>query len=215
MSAEIYSATVKMYGTDAGAVVVGIASSDGLSSAPDGSRPSDVLKGCRSVIILGIPFTQDSLLGDTADYTNVRTEMVKRTGVIAEKVAKRVKSKGYRTVTVTSCSTKISLKHAAEQAGLGVIGRNYLLINPEHGNLLWFSAVLTDASLEPDRKVHYSVCADCSKCVEICPSKALDDPGRFGKKKCSDTCMKLTKNNFEIACFLCRKVCPYRFGIPS
>ena len=112
----------------------------------------------------------------------------------------------------------ISLKHAAELAGLGVIGKNYLLTNPEYGNLLWFSAVLTDADLIPDtnsitdKKAPYMNCSDCNKCVEMCPSKALDNPAAFGRKNCTDVMFKMGNGKWVIRCFLCRKVCPNRFS---
>ena len=108
----------------------------------------------------------------------------------------------------------ISLKHAAELAGLGVIGRNYLLTNPKYGNLLWLSAVLTDADLIPDKKCEYNFCDSCDICIEACPSGALDDyPPSFGRKKCDGTMFKMVDKKWEIMCFNCRKTCPYHFGI--
>jgi epoxyqueuosine reductase QueG len=103
------------------------------------------------------------------------------------------------------------LKHAAELAGLGIIARNYLLTNPEYGNLLWFSAVLTDADLIPDKKAQYKICDNCNKCVETCPSGALNNPALFGKKECSRF-FTIVNKKLEIKCFSCRKVCPYCFG---
>jgi len=105
----------------------------------------------------------------------------------------------------------ISLKHAAELAGIGLINRNYLLTNPQFGNLLWLSAVLTDADLIPDKKAKYKICDKCNKCVKTCPSGALDDPALFGIKECSKY-FTIVNKKFEIKCFLCRTVCPYRFG---
>jgi epoxyqueuosine reductase QueG len=105
----------------------------------------------------------------------------------------------------------ISLKHAAEFAGLGVIGKNYLLTNPNYGNLLWLSAVLTDAELIPDKKTQFKICGNCNKCVESCPSGALNNPALFGKKECSQF-FKIEDKKFIIKCFLCRTVCPYCYG---
>ena len=105
----------------------------------------------------------------------------------------------------------ISLKHAAELAGLGNITKNYLLTSPEHGNLLWFNAVLTDAELAPDEKTRHDFCDNCNICVEACPSGALENAGSFGKKKCSQF-FKIVDKRLEIQCFLCRSICPRRFG---
>jgi len=92
-----------------------------------------------------------------------------------------------------------------------VISRNHLLTSPEHGNLLWLSAVLTDAKLVPDKKLQFSICENCNLCVETCPSGALDDPSDFVRKKC-DQFFKIVDKKLEIQCWQCRAVCPHRFG---
>jgi epoxyqueuosine reductase QueG len=215
------SETVKQYGLTAGASVVGIAASNDFNLTPDGFKPTDNLTGCRSVIVLGTPYPQEALSKTSVEYTEIRNEIYKRMDGVAKKVAKQIASKGYSTKAIGSIGGKfvngkfyghISLKHAAELAGLGVINRNYLLTNPQYGNLLWLSAVLTDVDLVPDKKVEYIICDNCNKCVEICPSKALENPALFGQKECSRTCWKMVNGKWTLVCFLCRKVCPYRFG---
>ena len=213
---EINSVLVKEYGLNAGACVVGIAASKDFVSAPEGYKPADQLNGCCSVIVLGAPFPQEALSKNTVEYTEIRNEMVKKMDAIAKVVAKQISGKGYKVKAITSVGSKgyngaISLKHAAELAGIGVINRNYLLTNPEYGNLLFFSAVLTDADLIPDKKVKYKICDNCNKCVNACPAKALDNPDLFSKEKCAKVCISF-KGKLEFKCFLCRKICPYRFG---
>jgi len=223
MKTEINSEIVKEYGLNAGASVVGIAATKDFGLAPDGFKPSDNLEGCLSVIVLGATFPQE-VLNNTALYTESRNAMLTTMTGMAKEVAKRIKGDGYKTKAISASGGKwvdgdgrkeqfghISLKHAAELAGLGIIGRNYLLTNPQYGNLLWFSAVLTDADLIPDKKASYKICDDCSKCVETCPSGALDETTLFGKKGCSNF-FTMVDRKFEIKCFLCRTVCPYRFG---
>ncbi|MDR2855419.1 MAG: hypothetical protein LBV40_04615, partial [Methanomicrobiales archaeon] len=160
MKTEMNSFIAKKYGMDAGASVVGIAASKDFDLAPDGFKPSDNLEGCLSVIVLGVPFPQGSLQ-NTVDYTETRKAMIAKMTNMANIVAKQIKGNGYKAKAISSVGGKyiegkqyghISLKHAAELAGLGVITRNYLLTNPEYGNLLWFSAVLTDADLLPDKR---------------------------------------------------------------
>jgi len=224
MTSGLSSDTVKEYGSSAGAKVVGIASAGDFRLAPEGFRPADIMEGCRSVIVFGSPFPREAILGDTAGYIDIRNAMNEKMSGIAKTVAKRIKSDGYKAQDISGMGGKwvdgmthghISLKHAAELAGLGVIGRNQLLINDEYGSLLWLSAVLTDAVLTPDEKAQYQVCGGCSICVETCPSKALDDPVSFEKKKCSGTMFKMADGKWEIRCFLCRKVCPCRFGVQA
>ncbi|MCL1811323.1 MAG: hypothetical protein FWG41_03785 [Methanomassiliicoccaceae archaeon] len=221
MAKELSSETVKEYGLNAGASVVGIASSKDFGSAPEGFRPADNLEGCLSVIVLGSPFPREALLDDSIRYVDVRNATNEKISDIAKIVAKQIKADGYKVKVISGMSGKwvggmqhgpISLKHAAELAGLGIIGKNYLLTNPKYGNLLWFSVILTDADLTPDGVNPYAFCNDCNICVDMCPSKALDDIGSFKKKDCADTMFKHIDGKWELKCFLCRKVCPYCFG---
>jgi len=216
MADVLTSKTVKEYGFNAGANVVGIAASKDFSSAPQGFKPSDNLEGCISVIVLGAASPKEALK-NVAEYTANRNLMLSKMTAMAKEVEKRIKSDGYKAKAISASGGKfidgkhfgnISLKHAAELAGLGLIGRNYLLTNPEYGNLLWFSAILTDADLVPDKKLKNKICDKCGKCVKACPSKALDDPASFGKKECSKF-YKIVNKKFEIQCFTCRTVCPH------
>lgn len=213
MRTELSSGDVKGFGTDSGAAMVGIASSDAFGSAPEGFKPTDVMIECESVIVVDVPFTESSLSGTPEEYTAVRNETFRRADAIARDVAKKLKAEGYKAKTISSLGKKISLKHAAELAGLGVITKNYLLTNEKYGNLLWFGSILTDAKLEPDDMCQYSPCDDCNICVESCPSNALDDIGSFGKKSCSDTCWKMVDRRWILNCHLCREVCPYALGV--
>ena len=219
MANIITSEIVKEYGLNAGADVVGIASAQDFGSAPDGFKPSDNLEECRSVIVLGASLPREALENITL-YTEGRNAILTKMTSMAKEVAKRIKADGYKVKAISGSGGKtvdgkmnghISLKHAAELAGLGLIGRNYLLTNSEYGNMLWFSAVLTDAELIPDGKAQYEICGNCNKCVQTCPLGALDNPDLFGRKECS-TFYVLANRKFEIRCFSCRMACPYRFG---
>lgn len=223
MRTEINSEIVKEYGINTGANVVGIAASKDFGLAPDGFSPTDVLPECLSVIVLGAAFSP-AVLNDIAEYTASRNEMLTSMTNMAKKAAKRIKTDGYKTKVISAAGGKwlggdgrkeqfgyISLKHAAEIAGLGVIGKNYLLTNPQYGNLLWFSAVLTDAELKPDEKAEFTMCDNCNKCVEACPAGALDNLASFGRKGCSKF-FTIEDRKFKIKCFLCRTICPYCFG---
>jgi epoxyqueuosine reductase QueG len=207
---------VKQYGIEAGADIVGVASSKDFSSAPEGFRPEDVLPGCLSVIVLGAVHPHDAL-GSIPEYTAARNESLSKMTDIAKKVEKRIKAGGFAAKAISASGGKtidgnhyghISLKHAAELAGLGIITRNYLLTSPEYGNLLWLSAVLTNADLISDERVKESFCDGCNICVETCPMGALDVPGSVNKKECAKN-FKIENKKFVIKCFSCRTVCPH------
>jgi len=223
MPVELTAELVKEYGLSAGASVVGIAAADAFIHAPAGYHPTDALEGCRSVVVLGAPIPQEAVLkDDMVGFIDIRSALNKALKDAAKQVAKQIRAAGYQSRAIGGMDGKwvegstrgpISLKHAAQLAGLGVIGRNYLLTNPEHGNLLWFSAVLTDAELPPDSRVQYDMCGGCDKCVTACPARALDTPGTVIKKACDKNVFRQINRKWEIMCFQCRKVCPHRFGL--
>ena len=67
----------------------------------------------------------------------------------------------------------VSLKHMAQAAGIGTIGRNTLLITPQYGSLVWLGGVLTEMEISPDPLLP-AVCTNCGLCVKSCPVHALD-----------------------------------------
>ena len=219
---RINSETIKKWGIDEGATVVGIASSKDFKDAPKGFKPEDALKECLSVVVLGLKFPKEAITNDSIEYIDARKKTNDKINEIAKIVSKQIKKEGYKVKVINGMGGKfiegkqfgqISLKHAAELAGLGIITKNYLLTNPEYGNLLWFSAILTDLKLNPDGKLQDDFCKDCNKCVETCPSNSLEDIDLFKKKECAAEMMKMENKKWKIKCFACREVCPIRFGI--
>ena len=64
----------------------------------------------------------------------------------------------------------LSLRHAAEAAGLGKMGLNRLFIDFELGARVRLGGGVTDAELEPDPPATESSCDNCMECVEACPA---------------------------------------------
>lgn len=71
------------------------------------------------------------------------------------------------------------LKDAAVLAGLGVFGRDNLLITPEFGPRIRLRGIFMDADLEPTPRLEdFSPCETCSKpCQHVCPRTAFRSGG--------------------------------------
>jgi epoxyqueuosine reductase len=79
----------------------------------------------------------------------------------------------------------IFLKDAAVLAGLGVIGRNNLLVTPPFGPRVRLRALFLDRILEPATPLEYAPCAACdAPCLRACPRKAFQG-GRYERSLCS------------------------------
>ena len=67
-------------------------------------------------------------------------------------------------------------KYWAQQAGIGFVGRNNLLILPGRGSFFFLGEVVTTLELEPDAPLEMS-CGACHRCVDACPGGALSLAG--------------------------------------
>lgn len=111
-----------------------------------------------------------------------------------------------------------SHKLAANLAGLGWIGKSYLLITPENGPRVRWTTILTNVPLTPTGKPMKNLCGDCRKCVDICPVKAFtgsnfkedeDRDVRYDARKCELYLENLEKQGKLPVCGLCIYNCPF------
>ena len=202
-----------------GADLVGIASVDRFSNAPEGFHPLDVLTTCKSVISFGIEFSKEYALSDDVKiYTHMRDVLTDECDRIAGELCQMLTSNCFECVAVPTCDSNydtntnrwrsiISIKHAAEAAGLGTIGRHSLLITPEYGALCCLGCVLTNAEFDYD-ELCSSVCTNCNLCVEACPVGAIDSI-KMNQQKCDEYAYR----EEGIVCHNCRDACPLNFSI--
>jgi epoxyqueuosine reductase len=145
---------------------------------------------------------------------------------IASKLSSYLNHQGYRTIPIAVADRTdnanglsiLSHKMIAHIAGLGWIGKNCLLITPQHGPRVRFISVLTDAPLKTVNKPLDSKCNQCMECVKICPSGAIkgknykigeDRDERLDFAKCNNYFEKIKKEMIYGVCGMCLYVCPY------
>jgi epoxyqueuosine reductase len=68
----------------------------------------------------------------------------------------------------------VSHRHVGQLAGLGWLGRNNLLVNPELGSRYRLVTVLTDMPLEVNQP-QLRDCGDCRACISVCPAGAIKE----------------------------------------
>lgn len=108
-------------------------------------------------------------------------------------------------------------KLCAAHGGLGVIGKNSLLINKQYGSFVFIgvclSALKPEAPLKP-----IEACIDCGMCADACPGNAIGDgiilsekclSGVSQKKKLTDEEQtKVTEAGLCWGCDICQNACP-------
>ena len=210
-----------------GADKCGIASIDRFSLAPEGFRPTDVYSKCKSVVALLKRMPPEVILAENpVPYSHSAYLLYSALDQIGLRLSMELENQNIHAVPVPTdvpylfwdAERKhgmgiISMRHAAYNAGLGILGRNTLLINREYGNMVYIGAVLIDTEVDPDPTINdFSCPPNCRLCLDACPIQALDGI-TVNQKLCRELSCPPHPRGFDIySCNLCRKVCPLRNG---
>ncbi len=106
--------------------------------------------------------------------------------------------------------------------GLGFFGKNTMLIHPKLGSYFIIGSLLLNKKLNLSHKtVEANHCGQCTRCIDACPTKALDDLGmntsrcistftieQMGASVVMDPNMNLS-SGYVFGCDICQDVCPF------
>lgn len=72
----------------------------------------------------------------------------------------------------------------AQQAGLGFIGKNSLIIHPRAGSWFFLAEIYTDLVLPNDPPFEKQGCGPCTACIQECPTQAILKDGIVDARRC-------------------------------
>lgn len=218
--------TIKQIAVIQGADVCGVAPLERFHQAPKGYHPSDIYSECRSVISFGIRMPRETLNAEsTIPYEHYEQFTVHEADRIAYRIAIKLQDMKIGAVPLPSddpcvywdpekkeARGVLSMKHTAYLAGLGYLGKNTLMINPQYGNILTLGAILINLSLEGDPVNENSCPENCELCLKNCPGSALTGQTII-QKSCRTFSIRQDKRDTAFKkCYRCRSICPRRFG---
>ncbi|MBW2047321.1 MAG: tRNA epoxyqueuosine(34) reductase QueG [Deltaproteobacteria bacterium] len=189
--------------------------------------PTRLLKGCRTVISLAYPYSREKPCTpegfSAARYTEPsKADYHHRLKKLAKVLGRTIREK-YPGARIRVCvdSAPILERSFAYSSGIGFIGKNNMLIVPGHGSFLFLGEILTTAPIPHDRSEPMKgPCGTCTRCIDACPTGALEAPYRLDASRCLsyltiekkgsiglDTGQKMGGNFF--GCDVCQEVCPF------
>jgi len=194
------------------------------------AHPTSILPQCRSVLVLATRYPSSqppevqispSLQGKVAsyawgmDYHEFLPERLQElVQFIETQVGHPIPNRWY------ADTGPILERDLAQRGGLGWIGKNTCLINPDHGSYLLLAEILLGIELEPDPPFTADRCGSCTRCVQACPTGCIL-PDRTLDARCCISYLTIELKgsiplelrpllgSWVFGCDICQQVCPW------
>lgn len=198
---------------------------------------SIILPGARSLIIAALDYFTGWLppeigespwRGQISSYAwgvDYHRELQQRLDALASFLRTEMGGKAATRVYVDTGAV-LERSHA-EQAGLGFVGKNTMLIHPRRGSLFFLGEIMTDIELAYDDPPAMPGCGGCTRCLSACPTHAFPGPHVLDARRCISYLtiehkgfipadLRPLMGSWVYGCDVCQQVCPWqRFAGPA
>jgi epoxyqueuosine reductase len=189
--------------------------------------PTGLLKGCKTIISLAYPYASQKPAtpeGFTvARYSQPAKEdyHVRLRDLCEELVNMMTEMYPGSHSRICVDSAPILERSFAASSGMGFMGKNTMLIRPGHGSYFYLAEILTTANLEfLSMERMENQCGTCKRCMDSCPTGALEKPFYLDASKCisyltiehkggTQPGMGRKMGNCFFGCDRCQEVCPF------
>jgi epoxyqueuosine reductase len=191
--------------------------------------PRQILPECQSILVLGMhynppkvkPSQENALQGRVAAYAwneDYHQVFKPRLQTLVEFIEKETgESIPNRWYTDTG---PVLERDLAQRAGLGWVGKNGMLINPQTGSYFLLAEILLGIPLKVDSPFPTDHCGSCTRCIEACPTDCILPNRTLDARRClsyltielkGEIPPELRPNlgNWVFGCDICQQVCPW------
>jgi epoxyqueuosine reductase len=180
---------------------------------PQGANPEAVLEQSEKAYISRYALGRDY-------HKLIRSRLAK----LAKRIALELGGGHYRAFVD---SAPVLERALAENAGLGWIGKNTMLLNDKAGSWFFLGEIYTDVPLPIDVPQETQHCGSCTACLEVCPTQAFVGPWVLDARKCISyltiehpgaipEALRSAMGNRIYGCDDCQLVCPWnKFAHPT
>ena len=187
-------------------------------------NPAELVEGARSVISVALNYYPEkkqpvgapriAFYAYGKDYHKVIKEKLRK---LWQSVLEKLPAP--HAARVFTDSAPLLERYWAWRAGLGWIGRNTNLIIPGKGSYFFLGEIVTTLQLSYDGPMK-SRCGSCRRCLDACPTKALDRERHIDARRCISYLTIENKGSIPSAlasrlgdrlygCDTCQEVCPW------
>ncbi len=177
--------------------------------------------GVRSAVVVGLNYGGGTPSGPVAryarsdDYHDVMTEKLRELQAwIENHQASSIVAKAYVD------TGPILERDLARKAGLGWFGKNTMLVNPKEGSFFFIGSLLIDIALTPDPPFEADRCGTCTRCIDACPTGALESERVLNANRCISYLtielkggipqqLRAPMGELVYGCDICQDVCPW------
>ncbi|MGH7864347.1 MAG: tRNA epoxyqueuosine(34) reductase QueG [Candidatus Binataceae bacterium] len=106
------------------------------------------------------------------------------------------------------------------EARIGWFGKNTTLLNHDQGSYFFLAEIFTDLEFETPREPYREHCGGCTRCIDLCPTGALEDGYKMEPRLCISYLtienrgaippeLRHKLGNWIFGCDICQDVCPW------
>lgn len=197
----------------------------------------DIMPSAESLILVGMDyrtqFADEATLSDPSrgriasyawglDYHNI---LEIRLQMLAEWITEQTQDKIQHKIYVDTGA--ILERSHAQQADMGFVGKNTMLIHPHRGSYFFIGEIVTSLEFdEYDTPHRENMCGTCTRCLNACPTDAFTEPFVLDARKCIsyhtienkgwiDRDLRPRFGNWIFGCDICQDVCPFQRFTPE